>query len=100
MTTTTNNQEHIDPQEAQRRAQEVIFLVKKLSIRVQPVFSAWLVAQSLGGIQECSQDSLARWLESLHPEQANAQQTLMVMEIAWLEYLSREFINLFVEKKP
>ena len=98
MQTTNINLEHLDLQEANRRAQEVIFLLKKLSARMQPVFAAWLQAITQGGIQDCSQTGLATWLSSLNPEQAEAQQSLMVMEIAWLEYLSREFMNLSGEE--
>ena len=98
MPTITTNLEHLDLQEANRRAQEVMFLLTKLPARMQPVFTAWLQAITQGGIQDCSQTGLATWVGSLNPEQAEAQQSLMVMEIAWLEYLSREFMSLSAEE--
>jgi len=77
--------------------QQVAFLLGKLSSRMQPVFTAWMKAQTRGALEDCSPAGITAWLANLDPGQAAAQEQLMVMEIAWLEYLSREFQILFEE---
>ena len=71
--------------------------MNKLPARMRAIFTAWLMAQSRGELRECSEDALADWLAAMNPARLEAQQRLMVMEIAWLQFLVRDFLDLLGE---
>lgn len=82
---------------ARRGAWEVHYLVNKLSPRLQGIYSAWLEALSKGALREWNEEAIYQWLSEMSPGQMEAEQRLMVMEIGWLQFLGREFIDLFDE---
>ncbi len=93
---TQKTQDQGDPR-ARRNAQDVLFLMNKLPPRMQAIFKAWLMAQSRGELRECSEEALTEWLAAMNPARLEAQQRLMVMEIAWLQFLVRDFLDLLAE---
>jgi len=87
-----------DDPRARRNAQDVLFLMNKLPARMRAIFTAWLMAQSRGELRECSEEGLFQWLAAMNPARLEAQQRLMVMEIAWLQFLVRDFLDLLGEE--
>lgn len=83
---------------ARYNAQNVIFLVNRLSSEMRNLFSAWLQAQTHGVLKECTENALFQWFREMSAEKMEAEHHLLVMEMAWLEYLSREFSSLFKEE--
>ena len=78
---------HQAAREAARHAQQVFRRSQQLIPFAQPVFRAWLRAQSGGSVEDVSQAAICQWLLSLHPGFAQTEYMLLA-EIAWLETLT------------
>jgi len=82
---------------AWRCAQEVHRLSMGLLPMVRPVYRSWLKAQSRGTLKSDTQEEIFVWLSGLHPGQAESEYRLMLLEISWLEILTRDFFNFLSE---
>jgi hypothetical protein len=85
---------------ARHNAQDVMFLVARLSPEMHDIYAAWLQAQTRGMLQKCNEEALFQWFRGMTAEKMEAEHHLLVLEMAWLEYLSREFSSLFKEENP
>ena len=80
-------------QDAEKYAREVYAFSQKLLPLSQPVFRAWLKAQSRGFVQEASQAEIQRWLVSMPPCLAQSEYLVLLTEISWLETLAEYFCS-------
>ena len=85
--------DHQAAREAARYAQQVFGRYQQLIPFAQPVFRAWLKAQSGGSVEDVSQVAIYQWLLSLHPGFAHTEYMLLLAEIAWLETLAEHICS-------
>lgn len=90
LTATRETQNHAGP-DAWRCAEDLLRLAAGLPPMMQPVFFSWLKALANGSLTDCTLEELAGWLDGLHPDLAEAEYHLALMEIAWLEWLAADF---------
>ena len=67
---------------------------------MQPVYFSWLKAQANGKLVDCALEELAAWLDGLHPDLAEAEYRLALMEISWLELLAADFFRFLGKGTP
>ena len=85
--------DHQAARDAARYAQQVFRRYQQLIPFAQPVFRAWLKAQSGGSVEDVSQTEIYQWLRSLHPGFAHTEYMLLLAEIAWLETLTEHICD-------
>ena len=70
---------------ARNYAERILAVAVQLSAEAQPVFAAWLVRHTQGGVPFPNKAGLLTWLNGLNPAHAEAEYRLILLEIAWLE---------------
>ena len=60
---------------------------------MQAVFLAWLKTQASGQLKSVTLEEIFLWLNSLDPGLAEAEYRLMLLEISWLQTLTKDFFD-------
>ena len=64
---------------------------------MQAVFMAWLKTKSRGQLKSITDEEIFLWLSSLNLDLAGAEVRLMLLEISWLDELTRDFFQFLNE---
>ena len=60
---------------------------------MQAVFLAWMKTQASGQLKSVTLEEIFLWLNSLDPGLAEAEYRLMLLEISWLQTLTKDFFD-------
>ena len=60
---------------------------------MQAVFLAWLKTQACGQLKSVTPEEIFLWLNSLNRGLAEAEYRLMLLEISWLQTLTKDFFD-------